>query len=176
MDLFAKEIYLDVETKRLSHEVTGGWSNIKSFGLAVAVTWDREHGFRSWFEEDAEKLVIELAGFDRIITFNGNRFDFEVLRAYTRTDTLLPLSFDVHEELHRRLGHRVKLDDLARDTLGKAKGGTGLEAVGWWRAGEKKKVIEYCEKDVAILRDIVAHGRAKGYVVVSSREIHVEWD
>jgi hypothetical protein len=33
-----REIYLDVETQRLSHEVPGGWANIRAFGLAVAVT------------------------------------------------------------------------------------------------------------------------------------------
>ena len=35
-----REIFFDLETLRLSHEVEGGWSNIAQFGLAVAVTWD----------------------------------------------------------------------------------------------------------------------------------------
>ena len=47
--LFDREIYLDIETLRLSHEVDGGWSNIRGFGMAVAVTWDKENGFRRWF-------------------------------------------------------------------------------------------------------------------------------
>jgi DEAD/DEAH box helicase domain-containing protein len=174
--LFDREIYLDIETLRLSHEVEGGWSNIRAFGMAVAVTWDREHGFRRWFEPEAGALVTELESFTRVITYNGNRFDLEVLCAYAPIDRLRLLSFDVHEKLHKQLGHRVKLDQLAKDTLGTAKSGDGLKAVEWWRAGERDRVAAYCEQDVAILRDLVEHARAKGHVTVSSRRVLVSWD
>jgi DEAD/DEAH box helicase domain-containing protein len=167
---------LDIETLRLSHEVAGGWGNIRGFGLAVAVTWDKEQGFRRWYEEDAEKLVAELEKFTHVVTFNGNRFDLEVLRAYVPIHKLLDRSFDVHAVLHKQLGHRIKLDQLAKDTLGSSKSGDGLQAVEWWRAGDKEKVAKYCEQDVAILRDVVEHGRAKGFVMVSSRQVRVEWD
>lgn len=165
-----------METLRLSHEVEGGWANIAGFGLAVAVTWDQNHGFRRWFEEDAGRLIAELEGFTRIVTFNGNRFDLEVLRSYAPVEALRDHSFDVLEDLYNQLGHRVKLDQLAKDTLGTAKTGDGLQAVAWWRAGEKDRVAAYCEQDVAILRDLVEHGRAKGYVLVSSRRVVVKWD
>jgi uncharacterized protein YprB with RNaseH-like and TPR domain len=89
-----REIFLDVETLRLSHEVEGGWSNIARFGLAVAVTWDAEKKFRRWFEPDAKALINELGQFHRIISFNGDRFDFEVLRGYYPADNLLAKSFD----------------------------------------------------------------------------------
>ncbi len=173
--LFDREIYLDIETLRLSHEVPGGWGNISGFGLAVAVTWDRENSFRRWFEPDAGKLVAELEDFTQVVTFNGNRFDFEVLRAYAPVERLRKLSFDIHEVLYKQLGYRLKLDQLAKETLGSAKSGNGLQAVNWWRAGEKERVALYCEQDVAILRDLVEHGRAKGYVVVSSKQVPVAW-
>jgi DEAD/DEAH box helicase domain-containing protein len=174
--LFDREIYLDIETLRLSHEVDGGWSNIRAFGLAVAVTWDKDHNFRHWFEEDALRLIAELENFTHVVTFNGNRFDFEVLRGYAPIANVRARSFDVLEALHKQIGHRVKLDQLAKDTLGAAKSGDGIQAVEWWRAGQKDKVAAYCEQDVAILRDVVWHGRAKGYVIISARQIRVEWD
>jgi DEAD/DEAH box helicase domain-containing protein len=156
--------------------VQGGWSNIRAFGLAVAVTWDKDHGFRRWYEEAAADLINELENFTHVVTFNGNRFDLEVLRAYAPVDGLRKRSFDVHELLYGLLGHRVKLDQLARDTLGATKTGDGLQAVEWWRAGQKDRVAKYCEQDVAILRDIVAHVRTKGYVIVSSRQVRVSWE
>lgn len=171
----ASEIYLDVETQKLSFEVAGGWTNIKEFGLAVAVTWDQEHGFRHWFEKDAERLVAELAKFSRIITFNGNRFDLEVLRGYTSIKELRPRSFDLLADLQARLGHRVTLDNLARETLGRGKTGSGVEAVQWWRSGQQEKVAEYCEKDVRLLIDMVEHARKTGYVVVDGRQLVVKW-
>jgi DEAD/DEAH box helicase domain-containing protein len=169
-------VYLDIETLRLSHEVEGGWSNIRAFGLAVAVTWDREYAFRRWYEADAGTLITELESFTRVITFNGNRFDLEVLRAYGPIDKLKLISFDVHEKLHKQLGHRIKLEQLAKDTLQSAKSGDGIQAVEWWRAGERDRVASYCEQDVAILRDLVEHGRSKGHVIVSSRQVRVTWD
>lgn len=170
------EIYFDVETLRLSYEVDGGWSNIQAFGLAVAVTWDEKHGFRDWFEKDAKKLIAEMTNFDRIVSFNGNRFDFSVLRGYSSVDCLLPRSFDVLELLHRQLGYRVKLDQLARDTLGTKKAGDGLDAVRWWREGKQAKVVKYCRKDVQILRDLVDHGRREGHVVLENTRVQVQWD
>jgi DEAD/DEAH box helicase domain-containing protein len=155
--------------------VEGGWGNIRAFGVAVAVTWDKDNRFRRWFEDDTLKLITELEQFTHVITFNGNRFDFEVLRAYGPMDRVRERSFDILEILHKQLGHRVKLDQLAKDTLGTAKSGDGLQAVEWWRAGQKDRVAEYCEQDVAILRDVVEHGRAKGFVVISSQRVRVSW-
>ncbi len=174
--LFDREIYLDIETLRLSHEVDGGWSNIRAFGIAVAVTWDKDNGFRRWFEDDALKLIQELEQYTHVITYNGNRFDIEVLRAYAPVDNIRKVSLDILEELHKVLGHRVKLDQVAKETLGTAKSGDGLKAVEWWRAGQKDRVAEYCEQDVAILRDVVEHGRSKGFVVVSARQVTVKWN
>ncbi|MGA8145464.1 MAG: ribonuclease H-like domain-containing protein [Candidatus Acidiferrales bacterium] len=165
-----------METLKLSHEVDGGWGNIRAFGVAVAVTWDKDNKFRRWFEDDTLKLINELETFTHVVTFNGNRFDFEVLRGYGPVDRLRERSLDIHEILHKQLGHRVKLDQLAKDTLGTAKSGDGLQAVEWWRAGQKDRVAEYCEQDVAILRDVVEHARAKGFVVISSRQVRVSWD
>ncbi len=154
----------------------GGWGNIRAFGVAVAVTWDRDNKFRRWFEDDTLRLINELEAFTHVVTFNGNRFDFEVLRGYGPVDRVRERSLDIHELLHKQLGHRIKLDQLAKDTLGTAKSGDGLQAVEWWRAGQKDRVAEYCEQDVAILRDVVEHGRSKGFIVVSSRQVRVTWD
>jgi DEAD/DEAH box helicase domain-containing protein len=170
-----KDVFFDVETLRLSHEVEGGWSNIARFGLAVGITWDEQHKFRRWFEPDAAALVSELARFGRIVTFNGERFDFEVLRGYQRVDDLYRKSFDLLADLHRRLGFRIKLDDLARETLGLKKTANGLEVVQWWREGRREEVCAYCENDVQLLVDLVKFAREKKYVVVNSRQLSVDW-
>jgi DEAD/DEAH box helicase domain-containing protein len=170
-----REIFFDIETLRLSHEVEGGWSSIARFGLAVAVTWDAKFGFRRWFEADVQALISELGQHDRIVSFNGDRFDFEVLRGYHPVSHLLEKSFDLLADLHRRLGRRVKLDDLARETLGNQKTGNGLEIVQWWRDGRKEEVCKYCENDVQLLVDLVEFARKNKYVVVNARRLPVNW-
>jgi DEAD/DEAH box helicase domain-containing protein len=172
---FTREIFFDIETLRLSHEVDGGWSNIAQFGLAVAITWDAEKKFRRWFEPDVKALVAELGHFERIVSFNGERFDFEVLRGYHPVENLLGRSFDLLADLQRRLGFRVKLDDLARDTLGNQKTGNGLEIVQWWRDGRKEEVCSYCENDVKLLVDLMEFARKNKYVIVKSRRLPVDW-
>ena len=170
-----REIFFDLETLRLSHEVSGGWSNISQFGLAVGVTWDQQHTFRRWFEKDAKSLASELATYSRIITFNGNRFDFKVLQGYTSVETLYAKSLDLLADLHEKLMHRVRLDDLARDTLGRAKTGSGEDVVRWWRAGLHEKVCKYCENDVQLLVHLVNFARKEGYVIIGSRRVPVNW-
>lgn len=179
------EIYLDTESQRGPEEVSGGWENIPAFGLAVAVTWDAAFGFREWFEPDALRLLEELARFPRLVTFNGNRFDLPLLSAYGATQALLPRSFDVLADLRRRLGFRVSLEDLARATLGRGKGGSGEQAIRWWRSGDpalRRRVVEYCRQDVEILRACVEYGRRHGFVFIpgpdaaaSRQRVYVAW-
>ena len=167
-----KEIYLDVETQRLADEVQGGWDNIRAFGLSVAVTWDAAHDFREWYEDDAVRLIGELSGFERIVTFNGDRFDLEVLSAYGDVAALRQKSVDILRDLKRRLGFRVSLQAVAQSTLGRQKTGSGVDAVAWWRSGDpilRRRVADYCRMDVEILRELVAYGRREGFVKVPSR-------
>ncbi len=177
------EIFLDVETQRLAEEVSGGWDNIRAFGLTVAVTWDEASDFRDWYEADAGRLIGELRTFDRIVTFNGLRFDLEVLSAYGDVRELKTKSLDLLQDLKRRLGFRVSLQALAQATLGQGKTGSGLDAVKWWRSGDpalRQRVVDYCRMDVEILRKIVVYGRREGFVKVPSQgremTVYVAWD
>ncbi len=176
------EIYLDTETQRAADEVQGGWENIRAFGLSVAVTWDTANDFREWYEPEAARLIGELRAFDRVVSFNGDRFDLEVLSAYGDVRGLREKSLDVLRDLKRRLGFRVSQQSLAQATHGRGKTASGLDAVKWWRSADpalRQRVVDYCRMDVEILRDLVAYGRREGFVKVPSQEkdltVYVAW-
>ena len=175
------EIFLDVETQKLQTEVPGGWDNIAAFGLALAVTWDEASGFRTWLENDATALVQELSAFPCVVGYNVLRFDYTVLSAYhSGVHTLLQgKTVDMLVDLHRRLGFRLSLDSVARATLGRGKGGDGIDSVRWFRAGEIDKVAAYCQEDVALTRDIFYFGRQQGHVLYLDRSrparVMVKW-
>ena len=67
-------------------------------------------------------------------------------------------------EVKASLGRRIKLDTLAEATLGKKKIGHGLEAIEWWRKGEKDKVIKYCLEDVKITKELYDYAHKNGHV------------
>ena len=175
------EILLDVETQRLHHEVPGGWNNIRGFGLALAVTWDEQAGFRTWYETDAVTLVEELACFPRVVGYNLLRFDYTVLSAYQpQIHTLLQgKTLDLLVDLTRRLGFRPSLEKVAQATLHRGKSADGLAAVRWFRAGQIDKVAAYCQEDVGLTHDIYEYGKHQGYVLYLDRgrpaRVVVQW-
>ncbi len=166
-----REIFFDLETKKLADEVPGGWNNIKGFGLALAVTWDNEAAFRTWLENEARALVQELSQFDRVIGFNLIRFDYAVLNAYVPEvySLLENRTFDLHRDIESKLGRMLSLESLVTATLGRPKLGTGTQAVEWFRRGQVEKVIQYCQEDVALTRDLYYYGRDHGHVYYADR-------
>jgi DEAD/DEAH box helicase domain-containing protein len=121
----------DIETQRLADEV-GGWGNVHLMRLAVAVLYDsRSDIYEAFTEEQVESLIERLQNFDLVVGFNIKRFDYRVLGAYTALDFRTLPTFDILEDIHRRLGFRLSLGHLAEQTLGKAKIADGIQAVRW---------------------------------------------
>ncbi len=176
---------LDVETQYLSEEVPGGWNAIDKLKVALVATWDEAAGMRVWYEADVSKLLEETYSFSPIVTFNGERFDFQVLSAYGDVSHLRgERSRDLMVYLRDRLGFRVKLDSLAASTLGRGKSGSGIQSVEWWRSGDpvlRQKVADYCRMDVELTRDIYLFGKKEGYVLIddiragNKRRVPVSW-
>lgn len=176
-----KEIFFDLETKLWSTEVEGGWNNIRGFGMAIAVTWNEVNDFRTWFESDASELVKELCRADKVIGFNNIGFDNEVLTAYaSNVHQLLDWkSFDILADVYSRLGFRVSLEDLSMSTLGKSKSGKAEDAIVWFRQGQIEKVVEYCQTDVELTRELYRYGQEHGFVCYprfgQPVELPVDW-
>ncbi|MFP3940133.1 MAG: DEAD/DEAH box helicase [Thermoanaerobaculia bacterium] len=174
-------VLFDLETRRSAREV-GGWSNAHRMGIALGVALVLEEGrFQVYREEDAEALGELLASASLVVGFNVKRFDYRVLAGYTGIDyTRVVETLDLLEEVHRRIGLRVGLDHLARETLGAEKSGDGLQCLEWVRQGRLDLVERYCRRDVELLRDLYLHGRREGCVYFRHRErgrirVPVEW-
>lgn len=170
-------IVFDVETQRLSNEVPGGWGNIAGFGFAVGVVLYVHDYFKATtYHLDPEVIHIDdwhkagqfecrtlpvahlienLHTSPRVVTFNGLRFDYEVLAPYGLNPHLLTHStFDILRECQKVLGHRVSLENVAQATLGIGKSGDAKSAPKWFREGKIEKVMQYCKDDVDITQRI----------------------
>jgi len=162
--------FFDLETQRLAEEV-GGWGNVHLMRLAVGVLYDKgSNGFEVFAEKQVENLIERLRDYDLVVGFNIKRFDYRVLGAYTGFDFGELPTFDILEDIYRRLGFRLSLGHLAEQTLGRAKVADGIQAVRWLREGKLDAVVEYCKDDVAITRDLFDYGLNHGYLVYQTKD------
>lgn len=148
-----KEIVLDIETQNTFQDVGAYNPSLLSISL-VGVYFYETDTYEAFFEQDLPKLWPRLERADRIIGYNLLGFDYPCMqRYYTGTMERLP-TVDLLVEIEKKLGHRIKLDDVAHATLGVGKSGHGLMAVEYWKKGELDKLKEYCLQDVRVTKDV----------------------
>lgn len=161
--------FFDLETQKLADEV-GGWQNTHLMRVSVAILYEAPAGRIKVYREDGvPELIEDLKRLDLVVGFNISRFDYRVLRAYTPFGLEGLPTFDMLQAIHQGLGFRVSLGHLAEKTLGRPKGGDGLQAVRWFRQGEWENLIRYCREDVLITRDLFYHAVEKGFLVYSDK-------
>src|SRR3984957_16175256 len=118
--------------------------------------------YSSYLEDELSKLWPILERTDILVGYNSDHFDIPLLNKYYPGDLGKIKSLDLLKEIYDSLGRRIKLDTIAEATLGVNKSATGAQSLQWWRAGEVKKVREYCIKDVEIKKKVMDYGLANG--------------
>jgi len=158
-------LVFDLETQRSADDV-GGWGFASKMGLALAVVYDVAAGaYRTYYETDVDRLLLDLAFADRVIGFNIDRFDLQVLSGYTDRDLGRIRTLDLLGEIHRSVGFRVSLNHLSEVNLGESKAGDGLQSLKWWKEGRIDLIEHYCRKDVEVTKRLWEMGRAQGYLL-----------
>ena len=183
-------VYFDLETKYSADEV-GGWNRIEDMGMSVGVVWDsHDERFQVYLDHQVPDLVDHCCRADLVVGFNHVSFDYRVLagaryadqqqRSQLHTELAGLPNFDMLVELKKQLGHRLKLEAVARPTLGTGKSADGLQALEWYKLGEIDKIIEYCKMDVQVTRDLYLHALEHGKLDYDSRSgiksVSVDWN
>lgn len=148
-----KKIVFDIETSNVFQDVAS--NEPTALDMSVCCIYDYETDkYSSYTQETINELWPILEKADLIIGYNSDHFDIPILNKYYSGDLTKIKSLDLLKEVKNSLGRRIKLDTIAEATLGRNKTGHGLEAIVWWKNGEKQKVIDYCIEDVRITKDI----------------------
>ena len=183
-------LYFDLETKYSADEV-GGWSNIEDMGMSIGVIWDTlDEKFHVYIEHQIKEMVDHFYRADQIVGFNHVGFDYRVVagvryadsheRSRLHTELAGLKNFDMLLELKKLLGHRLKLESIARPTLGAGKSADGLQALKWYKEGKLDKIIAYCKVDVEITRDVHLYALENGKLHYDSRSgiktVSVDWN
>lgn len=171
-------LFFDLETK-YSAEQVGGWGNVMDMGMSVGVIWDSlDEAFHVYLEHQVPELIDHLKRGDLTVGFNHVEFDLRVLAGailpmdsrHQRYLELRALNHcDLLTEVKSVLGHRLKLDSLARPTLQVGKSADGLQALEWYREGRIDLIIEYCKQDVEVTRRLFEYAVEHGELHYDSR-------
>lgn len=151
--LMRREVVLDIETQNTFQDV--GTYNASLLDISVIGCYFYETDtFETFLEDDLPKLWPRLERSDRVIGYNLFGFDYPCMQSYYAGDLMKLPTIDLLVEIEKRIGFRVKLDDVAQATLGVGKSGHGLQAVEFWKKGEMEKLKDYCLQDVRVTRDV----------------------
>lgn len=153
----SREVVLDIETQNTFQEV-GAYDHTKLVISVIGVYFYETDEYRCYEEHELSQLWPRLERAERIIGYNTKGFDYLVMNNYYAGDFMKFPSLDILEEINKALGFRLKLDDVAAASVGHRKSGHGLQAVEWWRQGEKEKVKNYCLDDVRVTKEVYEYG------------------
>jgi DEAD/DEAH box helicase domain-containing protein len=162
------EIVLDIETQNTFQDVGAYNAALLQISL-IGVYFYETDSFEAFFEADLPKLWPRLERADRIIGYNLFGFDYPCMQTYYTGDLKRLPTVDLLLEIEKRLGFRIKLDDVATATLGMGKSGHGLQAVEFWKKGELDKLKDYCLQDVRVTRDVYEYALANQHILFYDR-------
>lgn len=185
------EVIYDVETKKLFEDITT--NNPADLGISVVSVYRRE------LNEKGEQISGEMKSFwtdevkdifgdrelyfdgmwkwfeeaDRIIGYNSFGFDNPAMNGiYNKGDFTKLKHFDVLEEIRKVFGFRVKLDSVAKETIGAGKSADGLDAVKWWNKRDMESLMnlkKYCEMDVEVTTKVYDYARKNGKLMFKDK-------
>jgi len=155
------EVVLDIETQNTFREAGFPDSRLLKVSIVGIFSYETEE-FLTFMEDELSQLWPHLEKADRIIGYNIKHFDMPVLKNYYGGNILNFPLLDIMEHVKNSLGFRLRLDNIAKSSLGVGKSGDGLQAVEYWKAGEIEKLREYCLDDVKITRDVYEFGKQHG--------------
>ncbi|MBF0239298.1 MAG: ribonuclease H-like domain-containing protein [SAR324 cluster bacterium] len=183
-------LYFDLESKYSADEV-GGWNNIMDMGMSVGIVWDSlDSQFHVYLDNQVQDLIDHFKKVELIVGFNHIGFDYRVVagarhanqqeRNQLYAELMALPNLDMLTEISKILGHRLKLDAIARPTLGTGKSADGLQALQWYKEGKLDKIIEYCKIDVEVTRDVYQYALKHQELLYDSRSgvksVKVEWN
>lgn len=134
--------------------------NVTELDIAIVGVYDSNTDeYTSYTVEELQSFWPLIEATDALVGFNSDTFDIPLLNKYYPGDLTSIKSIDLLKDVHRSLGRRIRLNNLAEATLGEGKSADGLKAIEWWQQGKIDKVREYCLQDVKVTKDIFEYAR-----------------
>jgi len=169
-------VVIDLETKYTFREK----KDVRELGISVFGIYDYAKD-KIWVvrEENIAEVFPFLENASYIIGYNVEKFDLQVLQKYYPGDVRRLPSFDLMEDIKKRVGKRIALDEVLYATLNAKKIGHGLKAVEDYKKGNWKDLEAYCLEDVRLTKELFDFGVRNGKIFYPTaegkEEIRVDW-
>jgi len=150
----------------------------------LGVTWDFYHGYRVWDRPEKDKLTDELGKFDKIVTYNGNTFDFRVLDFKDSEHPLYLLngkknrsidlydiirsSYEPQEGRNYPQKGELTLGNVSSSTLGYHKSDV-VHARKLVTPSAERQLLQHCIVDVGLTLELFFFMLKEGYVLHATR-------
>lgn len=174
------EVIYDIETKKIFDDIKT--NDPADLGISIVSAYRREVDrfgkelrgeMKSFWEHEFDSMWIWFEEADRIIGYNSFGFDNPAMNGvYNKGDFTKLKHFDILDEIRKAFGHRVKLDSVAKETIGAGKIAGGLDAVKWWNMGDSESLAnlkKYCEMDVEVTTKVYDFARKNGVLKFKDR-------
>jgi len=162
------EVIFDIETKRFFDEINArdpaalGISVVSAYRREIDTSLNEIRGeMKSFWEEDFDSMWGWFEEADRITGYNSLGFDVPAMNGVYKGDFSRLKHFDILKIIKDKFGHRVKLDNVAKEILGQGKIAGGADAVMWWAKGDAESLAnlkKYCEMDVEVTKGVYDYG------------------
>lgn len=166
------EVIFDIETKNFFDDVNMkrpedlGISVVSAYRRVVDKEFNEVSGeMKSFWESEFDNMWSWFEEADRIVGYNSLGFDVPAVNGVYKGDFTKLKHFDVLKIIKDVFGHRIKLDSVAKESLGVGKIASGGDAVAWWAKGDPESLAnlkKYCEMDVEVTKGVYDFGVKNG--------------
>jgi len=156
-------VVFDIESKD-----TVDFSKPHLAGVSVACAYSSVEGVSFYDEGTLERMGDLFLRHDLLVGFGIDGYDIPTLSALSpvcKEAFGAVQTWDINAAIFAAKGHRSRLDDVARATIGRGKTGSGAEAPLLWQAGRIAELYNYCLSDVRLETDLFNAIRKSGGIV-----------
>lgn len=169
-------LILDLETQYTFRE----FADPKKLAVSVVGIYDyADRLYKTYMRHELSQLFPVLEHASCIIGFNIVSFDLAVLQGHYPGHVSQFKTFDLLDDIKKRLGRRLALNDLVFATLGKRKSGHGLQAIELFKEGRLNELKKYCLDDVSLTKELYEYGITHKEIFylhgITKQKIPVDW-
>ena len=158
-----RKIVFDIETQNFFPDVGKRDPVLLDISL-LAIHDSEDNSYKSFLHTELGELWPILEKADLLIGYNSEYFDIPLLNKYYPGDLTQIKHVDLMKEIKKTLGRRIRLDAIAKATLGIGKSAHASQSLVWWKNGEIEKLRDYCIQDVKITKGLYEFALINGCV------------